>query len=130
MAARYRDFPLLRFGHRLQVLAGDEFGGTPRTDPRAYLVRSPEDWARQIAFSRVPLQIWWSTTDRIVTDQYDESGALYREIKRLNPTAQVVQFVGSWMHTAEMKATTRLPAALALFGLMPPYRHHARALRT
>ena len=125
MAVRYFDFPHLRFGQRLQVLARAEFGGTPRTDPNAYLIRSPEDWARQIAFSGVPLQIWWSRADRIVTDQYDESGALYREIKRLNPTAQVVQFVGSWMHTAEMKATTRLPAALAVFGLMPP-RHHAR----
>lgn len=119
MAVRYFDFPLLRFGHRLQALARDEFGGTPRTDPRAYLIRSPEDWARQIAFSGVPLQIWWSTTDRIVTDQRQESGALYRAIKRLNPDAPVVQFVGTWVHTAEMKSTARLPVALRYFGLMP-----------
>ena len=122
MAVRYRDFPRLRFGHRLQLLARTEFGGTPRTDPRAYLIRSPEDWVRQIAFSRVPLQIWWSTTDRIVTDQRDESGALYRQIKLLNPRAPVVEFVGSWTHTAEMKATTRLPIALRRFGLVPAVR--------
>jgi len=53
-----------------------------------------------------------------VTDQRDESGALYRVIKRLNPEAPVVQVVGSWVHTAEMKATTRLPIALRLFGLL------------
>jgi pimeloyl-ACP methyl ester carboxylesterase len=127
MAVRYFNFWRLRFGHRLQALARDEFGGTPRTDPRAYLIRSPEDWARQIAFSGVPLQIWWSTTDRIVTNQRAESGALYRAIKRLNPAAPVVQFVGTWVHTAEMKATTRLPVALRYFGLMPPFRHHVPA---
>lgn len=129
MKARYYAFPLLRFGHLLQDRARIEIGGTPLTDPHGYAVRSPADWARRIAFSGVPLQIWWSTRDRIVTHQARESGALYRAIHRLNPAAPVREFVGTWKHTAEMRAGTRLPLALRLFGLMLPARHHAGGLR-
>ena len=121
MAARYDAFALLRFGRWLQHLARIEIGGTPVSDPRGYAIRSPLDCARQIAFSGVPLQIWWSTRDRIVADQAHESGRLYRDIERLNPQAPVEQFVGTWAHTAEMRASTRLPIALGLFHLLPPW---------
>jgi poly(3-hydroxybutyrate) depolymerase len=120
MAARYRAFSLQPFGLSLQRLARIEFGGTPWTHPRAYAIRSPVDWARQIAFSGVPLQIWWSTRDKIVVDQARESGRLYRDIKRLNPAAPVTEYVGTWAHTAEMSASTRLPIALGFFHLLPP----------
>ena len=122
MAARYRAFVHQPFGPGLQRLARDEIGGTPTTDPRGYELRSPIDWARKIAFSGVPLQIWWSTRDRTVVDQRDESGLLYRLIKRLNPDAPVTEFVGIWAHTTEMKSHGYLPYALSRFGLMPP-RH-------
>src|SRR5712691_11335484 len=128
MAARYFAFSSLRFGDALQERARLEIGGTPLTDPRGYRLRSPLDWARRIAFSGVPLQIWWSTRDRIVTNQAHESGALYRDIKRLNPAAPVAQFVGTWRHTAEMHPWARLPFALRLFGLLPPTRAHAAGL--
>jgi pimeloyl-ACP methyl ester carboxylesterase len=120
MAARYQAFDHLRFGDRLQRLARREIGGTPRTDPRGYEIRSPLDWARRIAFSHVPLQIWWSWRDTIVSDQEHESGLLYRDIKRLNPEAPVKQYVGNWAHTTEMKRHAYLPFALAQFGLVPP----------
>jgi pimeloyl-ACP methyl ester carboxylesterase len=120
MAARYRAFDHLRWGERLQRLARREFGGTPTADPRAYDIRSPLDWARQLAFSHVPLQIWWSTRDTIVSDQEQESGLLYRDIKRLNPKARVTQYVGTWAHTTEMKRHGYLQFALAQFGLAPP----------
>jgi poly(3-hydroxybutyrate) depolymerase len=116
MAARYRAFDLLPFGDGLQSLARREFGGTPLTAPRAYALRSPIDCARRIAFSGVPLQIWWSTRDRIVVDQAHESGRLYQEIKRLNPAAPVTEYVGSWAHTTEMNAHGDLPFALSRFG--------------
>jgi hypothetical protein len=128
LAERYYAFAKLRFGLHLQALARLEIGGPPWGDPRAYAIRSPLDWARQIAFSGVPLQIWWSRKDRIVVDQNQESGALYRDIKRLNPHAPVIQVVGYWRHSAEFKATRRLPHALALFGLFPPFRDHAAEL--
>jgi dipeptidyl aminopeptidase/acylaminoacyl peptidase len=120
MAARYRAFVHLPLGAGLQRLARVEIGGTPRSDPRGYAKRSPLDFARKIAFSGVPLQIWWSTRDRIVTDERDESGLLYRLIKRLNADAPVTEFVGEWAHTTEMKAHAYLPYALSRFGLMPP----------
>jgi pimeloyl-ACP methyl ester carboxylesterase len=122
MAARYRAFIRQPLGPGLQRLARDEIGGTPSNDPRGYALRSPIDWARKIAFSGVPLQIWWSTRDRTVTDQREESGLLYRLIKRLNPAAPVSEFVGIWAHTTEMKSHGYLPYALSRFGLMPP-RH-------
>jgi pimeloyl-ACP methyl ester carboxylesterase len=120
MAARYRAFDHLPFGDGLQRLARLEIGGTPATDPRGYEIRSPLDWARKIAFAGVPLQIWWSTRDRIVGDQEHESGLLYRDVKRLNPSAPVSEFVGTWAHTTEMAAHGYLPYALSRFGLLPP----------
>ncbi len=118
MAARYAAFPSLKDGHALQELARLEFGGIPRLDREAWADRSPLFYARELAFSRLPLEIWWSTRDRIVIDQRDESGLLYRAIKRLNPQAPVTQFVGRWQHTAEMHPLRRLPAALAQIGLL------------
>lgn len=129
MAARYFAFSALRFGSELQERARVEFGGTPFTDPRAYRIRSPLDWARRIAYSGVPLQLWWSTRDRIVTNQAHESGALFNDIVRLNPAAPVAEFVGTWRHTAEMRPWAKLPIALRLFGLMPPATKHAGGLR-
>ena len=118
MAARYAAFPSLKDGHALQELARLEFGGIPRLDHEAWADRSPLFYARELAFSRLPLQIWWSTQDRIVTDQRDESGLLVRAIKRLNPRAPVTQFVGVWHHTAEMRPLRRLPVALVRLGLL------------
>ena len=118
MASRYAAFPLLRDGRALQELARLEFGSIPRVNHEAWADRSPLFYSRELAFSRLPLQIWWSTHDRIVVGQRDQSGLLYRAIKRLNPQAPVTQFVGTWQHTAEMRPTRWLPAALARIGLL------------
>jgi pimeloyl-ACP methyl ester carboxylesterase len=119
LASRFRQFPEIVGGSRLQQLAVDEVGGTPWRDPRAWAARSPLDDVRAIADSGVPLQIWWSTRDRIVVDGNDQSGLLYREILRLNPDAPVTQVVGTWRHTAEMHWNRRLPFALRKLGLLP-----------
>jgi pimeloyl-ACP methyl ester carboxylesterase len=123
LALRYRDFLRLRLGRRLRALARIEVGGTPAAVPREYAVRSPIDFARRLAFSGVPLEIWWSRSDRVVVDQRDQSGLLCGEIRKLNPTAPIVEFVGSWAHTAEMRWNRQLPAALRLFHLLPGARH-------
>jgi pimeloyl-ACP methyl ester carboxylesterase len=119
MRRRYYDFASLKHGKMLQSLARDEVGGTPRQDPRAYADRSPDHYVRQLAFSHVPLQIFWSTRDRVIVDQYSEAGALCDEIERINPYAPLWEFTGEWAHTAEMWSTRRLPRALARFGLLP-----------
>jgi pimeloyl-ACP methyl ester carboxylesterase len=118
MAARYYAFAELRDGRRLQQLARHEIGGTPDRVPRAYALRSPLHYARQIAFSGVPVHMWWSIRDRIVVDQNGESGRLYRTIKRLNPEAPVTRYVGTWPHSREMHPLTRLPLVLVRFGLI------------
>jgi poly(3-hydroxybutyrate) depolymerase len=109
MVGRYRTLP-----HLLQRLARREIG----TTKRAWADRSPIDYARRLADSGVPLEIWWSTRDDVVVDQADQSGRLYREIRRLNPHAPVVQIVGHWRHTAEMRWDRALPAALRGLGLL------------
>lgn len=118
MAERYGELPLLKRGLHLQQLARLKFGGVPRAHHDAWADRSPIFYSREIAFSNVPLEIWWSTRDRIVVDGASQSGLLYRAIKRLNPLAPVIQVVGTWHHTAEMRSIRRMPLALARMGLL------------
>jgi pimeloyl-ACP methyl ester carboxylesterase len=118
MAARYAAFPKLKYGLSIQKLARLEFGGIPRARHDAWADRSPLFYARELAASHVPLQIWWSTRDQVVVDQARESGLLYRAIKRLSPNAPVTQVVGTWRHSAEMHPSGRLPLALAKLGLL------------
>ena len=76
-------------------------------------------YVRRIATSHVPLELWWSSKDAIVLDQARQTKRLYDEIRRLNPKAPVAAYEGYWRHSAEMRASTRLPLALAEFGLLP-----------
>jgi hypothetical protein len=96
-----------------------EVGGTPEQVPAEYAARSALRQASRIAASGVPLQIWWSSEDRIVSDQEHQSEALFRELRRLDPAAPVSAYVGRWAHSVEMRATALLPLALADFGLLP-----------
>jgi poly(3-hydroxybutyrate) depolymerase len=120
MAARYRAFFHTRGEHALPALARAEIGGTPAQLPDAYRARSPIDSVRAIARSAIPLQLWWSFRDRVVTDQPSQSGRLYRRLRATAPGAPVQEIVGYWQHAHEMHPTTQLPAALACFGLLAP----------
>lgn len=127
MARRYWDFSKLPGGAELQRLAREEIGGTPLTDPAAYAARSPDTFVRQIALSGVPLQLYWSSRDKVISDQRDETAVLDTEIRGWDPYARVWDFRGDWAHTAEMRPWGRLPRALARFGLLSwadaPYPH-------
>jgi pimeloyl-ACP methyl ester carboxylesterase len=128
---QYRQFPHLRcdgacrkqwvgpLGKSLQSLARLEIGGAPHEYPRRWARRSPYTYRQEIASSCVPLQLWWSPADRVVIDQAKQSGRLFWELRALNPTAPIEAFVGFWIHSREMNANTRLPLALARFGLLP-----------
>jgi len=120
MAERYYAFPALKYGRSTQARARVEIGGTPDQVPQAYADRSPLDYVRQIAFSGVPLELWWSVDDRVIVDQSAQAGRLYQDIKLANPAAPVSPYVGRWHHTAEGIAGTQLPDALARIGLLPP----------
>jgi hypothetical protein len=131
MSLQYRNFERLRcsrrcvtllggtLGRSLQALARREIGGGPGSYPGAYAARSPLTYAPAIARSCVPLQLWWSVADQIVVDQQAQSGRLFWELRHLNGAAPVNGFVGFWIHSAEMRARTGLPLALANFGLLP-----------
>jgi hypothetical protein len=127
LAARYGVLPQLVDGLGTQQLLRIEVGGTPRLVPHSYAVRSPLHWARKIAFSGVPVELWWSVRDQIVRDQADQSGRLFRRILQFNSRAPVEQFVGIWRHSTELGA--KLPVALRSFGLWPPFtdRHFPHA---
>ncbi len=107
------------YGRLLQAMLVREVGSKPTQSPKAWASRSPFANAKTIAFSGVPLQIWWSRKDRIVTNQASQSGALFTLLRRLNPQAPISEYVGNWAHSTEMRYTALLPIALAGFGLLP-----------
>ncbi len=117
LARRYRDFPRIGGGRHLQELARREVGGSPDTHPGAYALRSPIAHVRAIAFSRVPLQLYWSVADEVVLDQAHHTARLHRRIMELNPAAPVAAVSGSWTHSGGMPRL--LPGALRRFGLLP-----------
>jgi pimeloyl-ACP methyl ester carboxylesterase len=129
-ARQYRAFPGMPCGPRcrdvwngpiglsLQRLARTEVGGSPARSPARYSARSPVGYVRSLAFSCVPIQMWWSVADRVVVDQDHQSARLFWNIRGLNPIAPVEAFVGFWIHTAVMRARSQLPRALAAFGLL------------
>jgi pimeloyl-ACP methyl ester carboxylesterase len=139
---QYRNFPRVAckaacrsawggpIGLSLQKFAAVEVGGTPRAAPAAYEARSPLTFAKQLAASCVPLQIWWSRKDRTVVDSWKQSGRLFREIRATNEKAPVLGLVGYWHHAGPFRAARYLPYALARFGLMPPEFDHKPARPT
>ena len=131
LAHQYRQYPRLKclgackeaygnLGRALQSMARHETGGTPSTTPARYAERSPLTYAKTLAGLRVPVQIWWSSKDRIVVDSDSaQAGRLVRAIHRLDPDSPVVGIRGRWIHTAVLRASRQLPTALAGLGLMP-----------
>jgi len=118
MARRYRVWHVTPGEQHLPALARVEFGGTPVQAPSAYAARSPSSRVREIARSGVPIQLWWSHRDSVITDQAEETGVFYDRVISLAPAAPVQEIVGYWEHAREMHPETQLPAALACFGLI------------
>ncbi len=118
MAARYRVWPKTPGELQLPALARTELGGTPRQAARAYAARSPGSYVRAIATSEVPLQLWWSRRDGVVTDQLHQTRAFYRRLLAVAPHAPVQEVAGYWEHAHEFHPQTQLRAVLACFGLV------------
>jgi hypothetical protein len=118
LSNRYRHFPRTASGMRVRKLCRTEVGGTPRQVPNAYRIRSPITYARQIARSHVPLELWWSTNDTVIVNQATQAGGFYRKLMHDDPEAPVLAVAGSWPHSAVASASSRLPYALARLGLM------------
>jgi pimeloyl-ACP methyl ester carboxylesterase len=117
-------------GDGMRELARHEVGGMPKKRPTAYRVRSPITYVRAIATSCVPLQIWWSVADQVVTAEERQSSKLFWTIRRLNPNAPVTAYVGFWIHTRAMHARLHLPSALVGLGLLHERVRSPSDLRT
>jgi poly(3-hydroxybutyrate) depolymerase len=115
---RYEQMPDIPNGLVLQASLVDEVGSTPAENASEWAARSPLAHANEIAFSGVPLQIWWSRNDKVVTDQAHQSGTLFATLRSLNSHAPVSAYIGAWKHSHEMRYTELLPIALAGFGLL------------
>lgn len=122
MAVRYRDWFVTPGEHALPARARVEFGGTPAQAPRAYALRSPRHWLHAIARARVPIQLWWSHRDKVITDQATTTHVFFQRLRALEPAVPVQEVIGYWQHAHEMHPGTQLPAALACFGLLSPAR--------
>jgi len=105
-----------RIGDALVAAVQRELGGTPADDPDAYAGRSPLTFARRLAFSRVPIQLWWGRADRLV-EPAQQSVRLWRRIRQLNRSASLEAFIGPWAHAASLRF--RLRVALSQFSLAP-----------
>ena len=130
LARRYRKWFVTPGEHALPARARLELGGTPAQQPDAYRARSPETFVRAVARSGIPLQLWWSRRDSVVTDQAAETAPFYRRLVTVAPAAPVQQIVGYWEHAHEMHPGTQLPAVLACFGLVGPDGLEVPAYRT
>jgi pimeloyl-ACP methyl ester carboxylesterase len=116
---RYNDFALTPGRRGLQSLARFEVGGTPRTNPTGYVLRSPTHWIKEIARAGVPLQLWWSVTDQIVIDQTHQSAHFHAELRKLRPRGRLEAVTGVRRHSSEMRHDTQLPDAVRWLGLLP-----------
>lgn len=99
------DFPL-RYGQFARIRNGEGLagtcphrGGTPRTNPEGYVLRSPTHWIGEVASSGVPFQLWWSDADEIVVDQRTQSEKFFKDLQKLRPRGRVEKVTGSWSHT-------------------------------
>ena len=106
-------------GAILRRLARTEVGANPAAMPRAYGLRSPLKYARRLAVTGIPIQLWWSADDEVVREPGRQSGALFDRLIGFNPAMPVEAIVGHWTHSTMMYSTAGLPHALARFGLLP-----------
>lgn len=101
---RWYEFPLSPLTRAEQPKATRELGGTPARVPWLYRRRSPAAFARTIADSGVPVQLWWNPREDVVVHQATtQSGAFARQLERLRaPLFPVVHsHPHGWVFRAE-----------------------------
>lgn len=108
---RWYQFPNSKLSWHEQQATTREVGATPRRAPWLYARRSPITFDRTIAFSDVPLELWWNPRDSVVIREgTTQVGVLYAAIRRLNDQAPVLARVNDEMHGWAFKYDHELPA--------------------
>jgi pimeloyl-ACP methyl ester carboxylesterase len=106
---RWYEFPRSPLASAEQPKATREVGGTPARLPWLYQRRSPMTYARTIAFSGVPMQLWWNPREQLIINQETtQSGRLWRLIRRLNSDALVDAVVHRAPHGEVFRSTHSL----------------------
>jgi pimeloyl-ACP methyl ester carboxylesterase len=106
---RWYEFPHSPLARAEQPKATREVGGTPARVPWLYRRRSPITFARTIAFSGVPVQLWWNPRERLIINQgTTQSGRLWRLTRRLNPEASINAVVHRAPHGEVFRSTHSL----------------------
>ena len=105
-------------GLKLQQFVRREVGGTPATEPQEFETRSVFTYAKAIATSGVPLQIWWTHADQIIVHPELHSGKLVTELKKLDPDEPLKVHTGQWVHTHVLRYDRQLPQMLVGLGLL------------
>lgn len=105
-------------GQTLQKFVRREAGGTPATASKQFAERSALTYARAIADSDVPLQIWWSHADKVIVHPELHSGKLAKLIRQINPGAPLTVHTGAWVHTHVLRYDRQLPEMLVGLGLL------------
>lgn len=107
---RWYEFPRSPLARTEQPKATKELGGTPARVPWLYRRRSPAAFARTIAFSGVPVQLWWNPDEQVVINQATtQSGAFSRLLLQLNPDAPIDPIVHHEPHGWVFRAENDLP---------------------
>ena len=106
---RWYEFPRSPLARTEQPRATREVGGTPARVPWLYRRRSPITFARTIAFSGVPVQLWWNPSEQVIINQQTtQSGRLWRLVRRLNSDAPVDAVVHRAPHGEVFRSTHSL----------------------
>jgi pimeloyl-ACP methyl ester carboxylesterase len=126
LARRWYELPASGESWHEQRAVTREVGATPRQAPWLYAQRSPSSFVARIAASGVPLELWWNPHDTVVIDQRSaQTGAFYRELRRLDPRAPVVARVHHFEHGWVFKYDHELPAMVRF--LLVHRRHSSGA---
>jgi pimeloyl-ACP methyl ester carboxylesterase len=103
---------------RAQMTIGELLAQLPRNQA-LWNERSALSHVDTLASLRFPLRLYWSTKDVIVGNQVaDQSGKLYRAIRKANPSAKVAAVEGTWAHSAEFVPNGKLGQALGALGVI------------
>ncbi len=108
---RWYQFPISGESWGEQTAATREVGATPRAAPWLYVRRSPLFFERTIAFSHVPLELWWNPHDTVVIREgRSQTGRFYADVRRLSPSAPVFAHRHDHMHGWVFRYDHDLPA--------------------
>jgi pimeloyl-ACP methyl ester carboxylesterase len=111
MLRRWYQFPHSVASRGQQAALTREVGVAPSTKRWLYVRRSPFFFARTLAFSGVPVELWWNPADPVIVDaSATQTGVFIRAVRKLNPHAPLVSHIHHHLHGWPFAPKHKLPA--------------------